>query len=61
MAEGWKRQAILEGEVQFLDMQSPLAARVVEAQKKRYGWASEVIAEVVPRKIFTWKAPPKKS
>ncbi len=61
MTEGWKRQAIVEGEVQFLDIQSPLAARVVETQKKRYGWASEVIAEVVPRKIFTWKASPKKS
>ncbi len=61
MAEGWKRQAIVEGQVQLLDMQGPLASRVVEAQKKRYGWVSEVIAEVVPTKIFTWKAPPKKS
>ena len=59
MAEGWKRQAILEGEVRFLDMKSPLAERVLEAQKKRYGWASEILAEIVLHKIFTWKAPPK--
>lgn len=59
MAEGWKRQAILEGEARFLDMKGPFAEGVLEAQKKRYGWASEVLAEIVPRKIFTWKAPPK--
>lgn len=57
MAEGWKRQAILEGEALFLDMESPLASRVLEAQKKRYGWTSKILAEIVPRKIFTWKAP----
>jgi len=59
IAESWKRQAILEGEARFLDMTSPLAERVLEVQKKRYGWASEVLAEIVPSKIFTWKAPPK--
>ena len=59
MAEGWKRQAIVEGDAHFLDMKSQLAGRVLDAQKKRYGWTSEVVAEVVPRKVFTWKAPPK--
>ena len=61
MAEGWKRQAILEGEAKFLDMKGEEASRVLEAQKKRYGWASQVLAEIVPRKIFTWKTPPKGS
>lgn len=59
MAEGWKRQAIVEGEVAFLDMKSQLAARVLDAQKKKYGWTSELIAQVAPKKIFTWKAPAK--
>jgi len=59
IAEGWKRQVILEGEARFLDMKGPLAERVQDSQKKRYGWASEVLAEIVPRKIFTWKASPK--
>jgi len=59
IAESWKRQAILEGEARFLDMKSPLAERVLEVQKKRYGWVSEVLAETDPSRIFTWKAPPK--
>ncbi len=59
MAEGWKRQAIIEGEVRFLDMKSQLKARVLDAQKKKYGWTSELIAQVAPKKIFTWKAPAK--
>lgn len=59
VAEGWKRQALMEGEAHFLDMKGPLAEEVLDAQKKRYGWASEVLAEIVPSRIFTWKAPPK--
>ncbi len=57
MAEGWKRQAILEGDVRFIDMKTELATRILQAQKDRYGWTSEVLAQVIPRKIFTWKAP----
>ncbi len=59
VAEGWKRQVIIEGEVNFLDMQSQLAHTVGEAQKKRYGWTTHLLAEITPRKIFTWKTPPK--
>ncbi len=59
MAEGWKRQAILEGEARFIDMKTQLARRVLDAQKKKYGWTSELLAQIVPTKIFTWKAPAK--
>jgi len=56
MAEGWKRQAILEGEVRFLDMNSETAIRVLEEQKKKYGWTTRLLAEVVPQRIFTYKS-----
>lgn len=61
MADGWKRRAILEGEARFLDMNSPTAQMVKEAQMKRQGWTTESVAETIPDKIFTWKAPSKKS
>jgi putative heme iron utilization protein len=51
-----KRQAILEGNAKFLDMNSGTANRVLEAQKKKYGWTTDAIAEFQPAKIFTWKA-----
>jgi hypothetical protein len=50
-----KRQAILEGNAKFLDMNSRIAMRVLEAQKKKYGWVTDAIAEFQPAKIFTWK------
>ncbi len=56
MADGWKRQAILEGEVRFLDIDSELARKVLDAQKKKYGWATDAVAEFLPEKAFTWKA-----
>lgn len=56
IAEGWKRQAIIEGEARFLDMNTPPASQVLDAQKKKYGWTSEVLAEIAPARIFTWKA-----
>jgi len=59
VAEGSKRQAILEGETNMLDMNDTAAARVLEAQKKKYGWTTQLLAEVVPRKIFTFKSTPK--
>lgn len=55
LAEGSKRQAILEGSAKFLDMTSETARKVLEAQKKKYGWVTDVIAEFQPAKIFTWK------
>ena len=53
--EGWKRQAILEGTVSFLDMTSSLASRVLEAQKMKTGWTTEVIGELEPEKAFSWR------
>jgi len=56
LADGMKRQAILEGNATFLDMKSGTAKRVLEAQKKRYGWVTDSLAEFQPVKVFTWKA-----
>ncbi len=56
LADAGKRQAILEGDVKFLDMQSELAKKVSEAQKKKYGWVTDAVAEFQPARIFTWKA-----
>ena len=55
LAEGSKRQAILEGSVKFLDMTSETASKVLEAQKRKYGWVTDAIAEFQPSKIFTWQ------
>lgn len=53
--EGWKRQAILEGTVRFLDMKSSLAGRVLEAQNRKTGWTTEAIGELEPEKAFSWR------
>src|SRR5690348_15436733 len=55
MADGSKRQAILEGNAKFLDMNSVIAKKVLEAQKKKYGWATDALAEFQVLKAFTWK------
>jgi putative heme iron utilization protein len=56
LADGSKRQAILEGNAKFLDMNSGTAKNVLEAQKKKYGWVTDALAEFQPVKAFTWKA-----
>jgi putative heme iron utilization protein len=56
LADGSKRQAILEGNARFLDMKSDKSKRVLEAQKRKYGWVTNALAEFQPVKIFTWKA-----
>ena len=56
LADGSKRQAILEGHIKFLDMTSGTAKKVLEAQKKKYGWVTDALAEFQPLKAFTWKA-----
>lgn len=56
LADGWKRQAILEGKVKFLDLNSETAKKVLEAEKRKYGWVTEELAEFSPEKAFTWKA-----
>jgi putative heme iron utilization protein len=55
MADGSKRQAILEGNAKFLDMNSVIAKKVLEAQKKKYCWATDALAEFQVLKAFTWK------
>ncbi len=55
LADGSKRQAILEGKGLFLDMKCGTAKRVLEAQKKKYGWVTDALAEFQPVKAFTWK------
>jgi len=56
LADGSKRQAILEGSAKFLDMNSVTAKKVLEALKKKYGWVTDALAEFQPLKAFTWKA-----
>ena len=55
LVDGSKRQAILEGNAKFLDLKSGTAKRVLEAQKKKYGWVTDALAEFQPVKAFTWK------
>ena len=55
LADGWKRQAILEGTTSYLDMKSRTAEKVLAAQKKKYGWVTDALAEVKIMKAFTWK------
>jgi putative heme iron utilization protein len=56
LADDRKRQAILEGNAKFVDMNSGTAKRVLEAEKKKYGWMTNALAEFEPVKVFTWKA-----
>ena len=56
LADGSKRQAILEGLAKFLDIKSQTAKQVLDAEKSKYGWTTDAIAEFVPEKIFTYKA-----
>ena len=56
LADGSKRQAILEGNAKFLDMTGEIARKVLEAEKNKYGWVTDALAEFQPLKAFTWKA-----
>jgi uncharacterized pyridoxamine 5'-phosphate oxidase family protein len=56
IADGWKRQAILQGVARFLDSKSEQARKALEAEKEKYGWTTEAILEFLPEKAFTWKA-----
>jgi len=53
--EGRKRQAIIEGKIRFLEMESAIAKRVGETQKKKYGWTTNSLVELIPEKAFTYK------
>jgi len=59
IADGSKRQAIIEGETRMIETKSDTAANVFDAQKRKYGWTTQLVAEVLPSKIFTYKAPKK--
>jgi Pyridoxamine 5'-phosphate oxidase len=54
--DGWKRQAIIEGKVRFLEMGSTVAKRVGDAQKKKYGWTTDSLTELMPERAFTYKS-----
>ena len=56
LADGSKRQAILEGLAKFLDIKSQTAKQALDAEKSKYGWTTDAIAEFIPEKIFTYKA-----
>ncbi len=55
IADGWKRQVIFQGVAHFLDSKSAEATKAFEAEKEKYGWTTDIIAEFVPEKVFTWK------
>lgn len=54
--DGWKRQAIIEGRAVFLDADSPLGKQALELQKKKYGWTTDSLAELIPEKAFTYRS-----
>ena len=56
IADGYKRQAILQGVAHFLDSKSEQARRAMDAVKEKYGWTAETVAEFSPEKVFTWKS-----
>ncbi len=56
IADGSKRQAIIEGETRIVDLKSTTATSVLDAQKKKYGWNTQLVAEVLPSKILTYKS-----
>jgi uncharacterized pyridoxamine 5'-phosphate oxidase family protein len=53
--DGRNRQALLEGTIEFLDMNSSLALKVQEAEKQKNGWTTEAVAELRPEKAFSWR------
>jgi uncharacterized pyridoxamine 5'-phosphate oxidase family protein len=55
IADGWRRQAILQGVADFLNIESAQARKALEAEKEKYGWTTEAIAEFTAEKVFTWK------
>lgn len=54
--EGSKKQAIIEGQANFLETDNLLGKRVSELIKKKYGWTTDRLAELIPEKILTYKS-----
>ncbi len=40
----------------MLIIDGEFAGKVLDAQKKKFGWATDAVAEFLPEKAFTWKA-----
>jgi hypothetical protein len=56
MAQGWRRHLLLEGEARPLAPNEPAAAMVQAEEQRRLGFSSQVIVEVLPRKMFAWSS-----
>lgn len=54
--EGWKRQAIIEGRAEFVETDSPLGKQILGVQKKKYGWTTDSLSELIPEEAFTYKS-----
>ena len=55
VAQGWRRHLIIEGTASVVP-DGPLAAEVREEERRRLGFASQVIVEVEPSRAFGWKS-----
>jgi nitroimidazol reductase NimA-like FMN-containing flavoprotein (pyridoxamine 5'-phosphate oxidase superfamily) len=51
----WKRHVLVQGAVRILPDGGDELRRVHAAEQAKLGWASPIVAEVAPRKVFTWK------
>ena len=51
----WKRHVLVQGSVRFLDEGSEEERGVGSAHAAAHGWEPAGLAEVVVKKIFTWK------
>jgi uncharacterized pyridoxamine 5'-phosphate oxidase family protein len=56
MAQGWRRHLLLEGEARELPADDSLALEVRTEERRRAGFDSEVIVEVEPLRLLTWKS-----
>ena len=51
----WKRHVLIQGSARFLSSDSVELPKVHAAELAMHGWESEIVAEVVAGKIYTWK------
>ena len=51
----WKRHVFIYGTVRFLEEGGDEERRVMSAHRDAHGYVSPGLAEVLPRKVFTWK------
>ena len=55
LAQGWRRHLIIEGTASMVP-DGPLAEEVRAEERRRLGFASDVIVEVEPTRAFGWKS-----